>query len=592
MSTVLYRLHQRMTRRDALAQYLSLGTLLFAMCTAFADERACSVAVQKWAGAFETSDVKHAAENVIRSCEAPAKAGSVEAQFHMADFLKMKDESRAKEWAQLAAAKYYMPAVFLLSEFESNEIEKLKLIRRAADAGYPKAQFRLGELYDSIGNHVLLRDEKLSVEWKTRAAQGGFRKAQLELGRMYEDSESPIRDEEKAQYWFKRAQESEPEPLLEVKLDPAAFWKSMRFLPFFPCEGSGCRLSILGIGRIEADSAEKLAALNPPTRVVLYLHSPGGNLAGGLRLGGEIRRRGLYTRIATSESADELGILVRNPVCASSCAYAFLGGVVRTLARPQALLFHQFSSASGLSQESDTQETVAVLNSYVDEMGISRKALDPALLNRPEQLGVLSEGELREYKVVTPDLTDTLSFDELSGISAWKLEFGGSAPKVVMSRPTNYSNGSVSVALSRGDRRDKYKLSVEITWNDDVEQADVEAWREVVFDSAERPLEGIVCSEANFAKYNRVILSCKNPLFSVKASRSMWRSVSTRGQRITYDLSGEQYEIMLAKRPQYLELDDPTPFFLREMFVSHEFILTEDFFKLAGLIRWQLDGAK
>jgi hypothetical protein len=409
---------------------------------------------------------------------------------------------------------------------------------------------------------------------------------------MYEDSESPIRDEEKAQYWFKRAQESKPDPLLEAKLDPAAFEKSMRFLPFSPCEGSGCTLSILGIGRIEADSAEKLAALNPPTRVDLYLHSPGGNLAGGLRLGGEIRRRGLYTKIATSESADEHGILVRNPVCASSCAYAFLGGVVRTLARPQALLFHQFSSASGLSQESDTQETVAVLNSYVDEMGISRKALDPALLNRPEQLGVLSEGELREYKVVTPDLRDTLSFDELSGISTWKLEFDGSAPKVVMSRPTNYSNGSVSVALSRGDRRDKYKLSVEITWNDDVDQADVEAWREVMFDGAERPLEGLVCSEANFAKYNRVILSCKNPLFSLKASRSMWRPVSKRGQVIDYELSGEQYEAILAKRPQYLELEDPTPFILREMFAFHELILTENFFKLAGLIRWQLDGAK
>ena len=88
-------------------------------------------------------------------------------------------------------------------------------------------------------------------------------------------------------------------------------------------------------------------------------------------------------------ASDELGILVKKSVCASSCAYAFLGGVARTVVEPGALLLHQFSSKGGVADESSTQEVVAVLNAYVDEMGVSRKALDPALLNRPEQLGFL-----------------------------------------------------------------------------------------------------------------------------------------------------------------------------------------------------------
>jgi hypothetical protein len=121
--------------------------------------------------------------------------------------------------------------------------------------------------------------------------EGGYRKAQLDLGRMYENTESATKDEAKAQYWFKRAFDSNFDPLLAAKLDPTSFERPMQFFTFYPYEESGCQPTILGIGTIEPDSAAKLAAIDPHPGSDLYLHGPGGNLLGGLSLGREIRKR-------------------------------------------------------------------------------------------------------------------------------------------------------------------------------------------------------------------------------------------------------------------------------------------------------------
>ena len=565
----------------------------------FADERACELAVDSWESLSSSADAQKwhdVHEAVLESCEGPAKSGSVEAQFHMAEFIRSENESQAKNWAQSAASKNYMPAMFLLSEFESNETKKLELIRKAAEAGYPKAQFAVGELY-FWGRGGLAEDEKLSIQWKTKAAEGGFRKAQLDLGRMYENTESATKDEAKAQYWFKRALDSNFDPLLAAKLDPTSFERPMQFFTFYPCEGSGCQLTILGIGKIEPDSAAKLATMDPPPGSALYLHSPGGNLLGGLSLGQEIRKRQLRTIIGAPSSSPslsyepylvasyELGILVNKSVCASSCAYAFLGGVARTVVQPETLLLHQFSSKGGVNDESTTQEVVAVLNAYVDKMGVSRKALDPALLNRPEQLGFLAKQDLMEYKVMTPDLTESLDYYELAEISDWKLEFEGLAPGVVMTRPTNYNTGQVTVAFSKVLNSEKFVLSVRVLWTDAADQEFVKDWQAVMFDQTEPALKALVCLQPDYKADGKHIISCEVPLFTLKAGRATWQRISSREQLIQYELSTEQYEMILNKRPRYLELEDPLPNTLREMRFTHECILTEGFFKIAALIR-------
>ena len=65
----------------------------------------------------------------------------------------------------------------------------------------------------------------------------------------------------------------------------------------------------------------------------LFLHSPGGDLMAGLKLGEAIRKHQLNTGIGRSVMLEEGTMLehsYKHAVCASSCAYAFLGGVSRT----------------------------------------------------------------------------------------------------------------------------------------------------------------------------------------------------------------------------------------------------------------------
>src|SRR6056297_4141801 len=69
----------------------------------------------------------------------------------------------------------------------------------------------------------------------------------------------------------------------------------------------------------------------------IVLHSPGGNLAAGLELGRMIREAGLTAHIGRTrrefegydEPCDTWWDEVEAGICASSCAYAFLGGKER-----------------------------------------------------------------------------------------------------------------------------------------------------------------------------------------------------------------------------------------------------------------------
>lgn len=88
----------------------------------------------------------------------------------------------------------------------------------------------------------------------------------------------------------------------------------------------------------------------------IFMHSPGGNLAAGLALGRMIRAAGLSTHIGQTKRSFESYTTtcdtwfdgVEAGICASSCAYAFLGGKERFVAAGSPgklkgrLGFHQF----------------------------------------------------------------------------------------------------------------------------------------------------------------------------------------------------------------------------------------------------------
>ncbi|SNZ19434.1 hypothetical protein [Cohaesibacter gelatinilyticus] len=85
----------------------------------------------------------------------------------------------------------------------------------------------------------------------------------------------------------------------------------------------------------------------------VHLNSMGGNVLAGLQLGAIIRKHDLNTRIGQTKSwnysfsktdlqKDIVQSSFKPGVCASSCAYAFLGGVNRSFTPNDKLLVHQF----------------------------------------------------------------------------------------------------------------------------------------------------------------------------------------------------------------------------------------------------------
>ncbi|MCP5075610.1 MAG: hypothetical protein GY947_20260 [Rhodobacteraceae bacterium] len=137
----------------------------------------------------------------------------------------------------------------------------------------------------------------------------------------------------------------------------------------------------------------------------IRLHSSGGDLAAGIKLGETFRALGFATEVGSdreiangkevcSDEEPRLGDIclelhpyfggrtsVRKPgVCASACAYAFLGGVERVIVSPSKLGFHRFRSVHVMSRPlsglfagmllDEAQKETASLVLYAMKMGV------------------------------------------------------------------------------------------------------------------------------------------------------------------------------------------------------------------------------
>lgn len=178
----------------------------------------------------------------------------------------------------------------------------------------------------------------------------------------------------------------------------------MRFVPFYPCAGSGsfCGLSILAEGEIQPDSAESFehflaknqseGANFPESREVAF-DSLGGSLLGAIKLGQIIRRHKLNTRLALSYiKASERGeVSFREDVqCSSACVFAIAGGRLRRIEDDARLGVHQFYRDVEPIGDSATQVTLVLLANHLEQMGIDRRLLDIAGLTPPTRITFLS----------------------------------------------------------------------------------------------------------------------------------------------------------------------------------------------------------
>lgn len=141
----------------------------------------------------------------------------------------------------------------------------------------------------------------------------------------------------------------------------------------------------------------------------IVFNSPGGDLNAGLQLGYRIRRLGLQTSVGkTVPDGFGQSELRNDAVCASACAWAFLGGVVRN-ALPGQIGVHQFYySYAQLDPDSKNfsandlavgQRTMSELINYAVAMNIDPRFVAASSAVNPDNIYFLNDIDLDVYRV-------------------------------------------------------------------------------------------------------------------------------------------------------------------------------------------------
>lgn len=141
---------------------------------------------------------------------------------------------------------------------------------------------------------------------------------------------------------------------------------------------------------------------------VITFDSEGGNVVSAIAFGRVIRSLGLSS------------IQLRASQCASACALAFVGGVIRH-AEPGAIGVHQSSFSpndplDGHAAVAAVQEMTAQIMTYLLEMGVDPRLLQLSLSVPPNDMRYLTAAEMEEYKVTSA--AENATADTLSAANA------------------------------------------------------------------------------------------------------------------------------------------------------------------------------
>jgi hypothetical protein len=168
-----------------------------------------------------------------------------------------------------------------------------------------------------------------------------------------------------------------------------------------PCASRAC---VLASGAIDEHTGEAFSAFLKTSKIgrggLVILDSPGGDLLQSLALGNAIRGAGLAT---TVQSYDRRNGRFQAGACASACAYAFLGGVERSVGEGSRIGVHQIYTTNGnwtLSAQ-DGMELMSMVAVHVNHLCGSLDLLIPTLKTHPADMHWLSAVELTRYAVVT-----------------------------------------------------------------------------------------------------------------------------------------------------------------------------------------------
>ncbi|MEM6384327.1 MAG: hypothetical protein AAF739_16760 [Pseudomonadota bacterium] len=141
--------------------------------------------------------------------------------------------------------------------------------------------------------------------------------------------------------------------------------------------------------------------------LTVMLHSPGGDVLAGVRLGREFRRFGFNTQVARAQRMPRGGYSLRLGDCASACSYAFLGGLKR-FAEDDVLGIHRFFPGhlepdERVVERPGDEAVSALIKVYALDMGVSAGFIDMSLEVPPADMLYMTHAELRELEVVNSD---------------------------------------------------------------------------------------------------------------------------------------------------------------------------------------------
>ena len=135
------------------------------------------------------------------------------------------------------------------------------------------------------------------------------------------------------------------------------------------------------------------------------LNSPGGDLRAGLRLGEMIRQAGTRTSVAATKPMDQSGPTSWHEsddgMCASGCAFAFMGGVDRSVGTGSLRGMHRFYSDDANIDTNLTQQAMGETLLFTISMGIDPNVIVAASSAAPEEMYWFSEAELEEFNLDT-----------------------------------------------------------------------------------------------------------------------------------------------------------------------------------------------
>jgi hypothetical protein len=178
-----------------------------------------------------------------------------------------------------------------------------------------------------------------------------------------------------------------------------------------------CPQAIVAEGTIQLDEPQRLAAFvnqygGAGLPRVLLLHSPGGNVAGAVKLGFGLRRLGVRTVVARlGQTRERLGPALGTGVCASACVFVLMGGASRLVPPGSRVVVHAAKKYEGairdisgggyIEPQSDTAAVTSVLQQYAATMGV-----DPAFVTLVqsvphESARLLTSAEVQRFRLAT-----------------------------------------------------------------------------------------------------------------------------------------------------------------------------------------------